>query len=176
MKKILQFLLLLLIGFVVYMKYETDKKREYIEQLQSKPVSQLTKKEKQDLAEHEEFEKQRLVRRAEAEKEERKRKAEEERKAHEYYLAHKDEIERDKLKRDMHFACSEMPKLSLKYPKTYEEDHVILEERKLNGRPIYFLYIEFSGTNAFGVRMSQKFQCYRYLDDPKAPIMHSFYN
>ncbi|WP_338805122.1 hypothetical protein WDV76_08845 [Xenorhabdus griffiniae] len=183
MKKILQLLLLLVIGFAVYMYYETERIREHTAYLKSKPVSQLTDKEKQELARHEKIEEERQARRAEHEKEEQKRKleekqrkAEEERKAHEYYLAHKDEIERDKLKTRMYAACRDIPKLSLKYPKTYEEDNVILEERTLEDRPIYYLYIEFSGTNAFGVRMGQKFQCYRYLDDPKAPIMHSFYN
>ncbi|PHM61180.1 hypothetical protein [Xenorhabdus ishibashii] len=176
MKKTLQLLLLLVIGFAIHLYYETEKGREHIAQLKSKPASQLTTQEKQELAEHEKIEKDRQTRKIAHEKEEKKRKAEEERKAREYYLANKDEIEREKLKTRMYIACRDIPKLSLKYPKTYEEDNVILEERKLDGRPIYYLYIEFSGTNAFGVRMSQKFQCYRYIDDLKSPITHSFYD
>ncbi|CDH33905.1 hypothetical protein [Xenorhabdus bovienii] len=177
MKKILQILLLLVIGFAVYMHYETEEIREHIVQLKSKPASQLTTQEKQELAEHEKIEKERQARRIANEKEEKKRKAEEERKAKEYYLAHKDEIDRKKFQTRVFGECDETAQASLKYPKYYEHERSSFSEgRGSNGKSFYYVTITFSGVNAFNVRSERTIQCYGDLNDYDAPIGYYFLN
>ncbi|BET96543.1 hypothetical protein TCT1_14640 [Xenorhabdus sp. TCT-1] len=148
------------------MYYETERIREHIAQLQSKPVSQLTDKEKQELSEHEKIEKERQARRVEREKEEKKRKAEEERKAHEYYLANKTDIDRENRRRKIDSTCRDVAEKSLKFPRTYQEERMDSVDLDQKGKLMRYTALQFSGTNAFGVRINSKIECVGNLDDP----------
>lgn len=173
MKSILQLLLLGLIGFVFYLYNQTEEIKDKVSKLESTPKSQWSSEDKKFMLDREKSEKERAERKRINDIEKAKIAEDKRKKAEKYYLEHKDEIEKDKARDRVFGKCLNVAKNSLRYPKSYEQDDLSMGDKLLSDRPIYYVYIEFSGVNSFNVRGSNKMTCYGFIDVKDSPVVYT---
>ncbi|WP_036965280.1 hypothetical protein [Providencia alcalifaciens] len=173
MKSILQLLLLGLIGFIFYAYNETEEIKDRVSKLESTPRSQWSSEDAKFMSDREKSEKERAERRRINDLKMKQEAAEKKAKEEQYYLEHKDEIDKNRARDKVFAKCLSAAKNSLRYPKSYEQDHISMGDKLLSDRPIYYVYLEFSGVNSFNVRGTNKMTCYGFIDMKDSPVVYT---